>query len=158
MKTRNRKAATKPAAPDAALKRLGVQFNQPIEEAYSHWKILSRLKAPFYRRLDRLGYQQPARQEAWAAFERTAVGRRADREYKAFCKACTPCHRTARAIMQKRPQTVAGAAVFAIAALYDGEWAGFGFSVDDASGRIVTALSEAAKIKLPNGIRQAVLS
>lgn len=124
---------------------------------------MARLKAPLEKKLDRVPVRvfpddQDRREKLRADFERTTVGRRATLEYKAFCKASTPCHRTARTIMRKQPQTLAGAAVWALVALFDGEWAGFGFRIDDAAGKIALALSRAAKIKLPNGVRQAVRS
>jgi hypothetical protein len=149
-------------SPDAALIRLGSQLHQQIEEAYSHWEIMARLKAPLHKKLDRLrsvfSDDWNRREKLHADFDRTAAGRRADREYKAFCKADTQCHRTARAIMRKQPRTIAGAAVLALAALFDGDWGGFGFQADDAAGKVAIALSRAAKIKLPNGVRQAVRS
>ena len=163
MSKANSKSNTR--SPDAALMRLGAKLHQQIEEAYSHWKTLGPLRAPLDKQLDRMRRTTDHSRTSWeqmekvrAAFDRTAPGRRASQEYKAFCKASTPCCRTAKAIMRKRPQTVAGAAVFAMAAFFDGEWGGFGFRADDAAGRIVRELSDASKIKLPNGVRQAVQS
>ena len=159
------KAKTTTKAPDAALIRLGETLHQQIEAAYPHWRECCRLRASHKRKLDRLRSQSGvSNDDKWvrldaarAAFDRTAVGKKAKREREAFDAASTLAFRAARKIMWKQPQTLAGAAVFSIAALWDGDWC-FAFPDDEAAVRIVHALSRAAGVRLPNGVRQAVQS
>jgi len=148
---------------DVALLRLWAILRQQLDVEYSHWRKMKALKAPLKRKLAtfarKLGDERAwaKREEIHAAFERTPAGKKAAREYEAYNAACKISHKAARSMLLKKPKTVAGAAVFSIAAFYESDWAGFGFRADGtAASRIVLALSRAGGLRLPISVRQMV--
>jgi len=90
------------------------------------------------------------------AFARTQAGKKADVEWDAFNAAANNARKTARAILRKQPKTVAGAAVIALAAVYEGEWAGFFFPIAASESALVRCLSRAGGVRLPAGVRRAM--
>jgi hypothetical protein len=149
---------------DAALLRLWAILRQQLDIEYSHWRKMKALKAPLEQELRASVVSKLGDERRWArsekiraAFERTPAGKRAAREYEAYNAACKIAHKAARAMLLKKPKTVAGAAVFSIAALYENDHAGYGFQMDGtAASRIVLALSRAGGLRLPISVRQMV--
>lgn len=142
---------------DATLLKLGARLNEQIDLGYSHYKKSRVLKRGLERKLKKAPKVWEARNALWQTFEWSRAGKAHLAEWEIFNGACKEAHKTSRTILRKKPRTIAGAAVYAIAAVFEGgEWGGFGSPIHGSAWWTLRAFSEAGGVPLPKGMKQAL--
>lgn len=154
--------------PDHNLISAGETLCRQIETSYSHWKKARASALPRERMLKKLRPKN-AKNTTWTReefqrvedgrkrWDRSRAGKRHHKIWRSFNNSHDAAYKIAKRILRMRPHTRPGLTMFAIAAFFYGDWPGFGFQPSDtAIPQILTALSRASGVRLPNGVREVV--